>query len=116
MLVAYPEYIKTALSDGEGSLLPEDFGTEFGRRVFSAIAEIYGENGSFDVGVLSESFSAEEVSRIMKLALDRQKLNNDPTVFKTNVAALKKERAKKESEGIDAFDAIKRLREKNKNT
>ncbi len=117
MLVAYPEFIKTALSDGEGSLSDTDFGTEFGSRLYSAIAGIYRENGAFDVAVLSETFKPEEISRITKLALDRQRLTNDMSVYLDNVSALKKERGKREHEGEDAFDAIRRLRDKKgKNT
>lgn len=113
MLVAYPEYIKTALSDGEGGLTENDFGTEFGGRVFRAVTDVYRENGAFDVAVLSEAFKPDEVSRITKLALDRRRLTNDMSVYLSNVAALKKERGKREHEGEDAFDAIRRLRNKN---
>lgn len=116
MLIAYPEYIKIAISGGESGLSEEDFGTDFGRRVFSAISSVYRENDAFDMGVLSEMFTSEEVSRITKLAMERQKLDNGYAVFKTNVEALRRERIKKENESMDAFDAIKRLREKNRNT
>ena len=101
------------MSDGEGGLSETDFGTEFGTRVFRAISEVYRKNGAFDVAVLSESFKQDEISRITKLALDRQKLTNDMSVYLSNVAALKKERGKREHEGEDAFDAIRRLRNKN---
>lgn len=114
MLVAYPEYIKAAVSDGDGALAVEDFGTEFGKRVFRAVTEIYRESESFDFGALSGEFSQEEVSRISKLALDRQKLNNDMSVYLENVRALKTESKRADKKSEDAFDTIKRLREKNK--
>lgn len=114
MLIAYPEYIKAALSDKDGALAEEDFGTEFGRRVFRSVTDIYKDSESFDFGALSGDFTVEEISRISKLALDRQKLNNDMSVYLSNVAALKKERSRADTKNEDPFDAIKRLREKNK--
>lgn len=113
MLVAYPEYIKTAMTDGDGGLRESDFGTDFGTRVFKAISDIYAENGAFDQAALAETFNPEEISRITKLALDRRKLSNDMSVYLANVAALKSERGKREHKEEDAFDAIRRLRNEN---
>ncbi len=110
MLVAYPEYIKTAMRDGDGGLTEADFGTEFGTRVYRAISGIYSANGAFDQAALAEFFNSDEISRITKLALDRRKLSNDMNVYLSNVAALKNERGKREHKEEDAFDAIKRLR------
>lgn len=110
MLVAYPEYIKTAMRDGDGGLTEADFGTEFGTKVYRAISEIYSANGAFDQAALAEFFNSDEISRITKLALDRRKLSNDMNVYLSNVAALKNERGKREHKEEDAFDAIKRLR------
>ena len=92
----------------------DDFSTEFGRRAFSAMAEIYAENGSFDIGAAAGVLTPDEISRITKLAVGRSRLDNGEDVFDANVAALRAEKSRQLAKGEDAFDAIRRLREKNK--
>ncbi len=113
MLAAYPEYIKEVSSGGALSLSPEDFTTEFGRRAFETMLRIYGETGGFDIALLSAELTQDEVSRITKLAVSRDKLDNGHEVFAENVRALKDEKRKQQSKTDDAFEAIMRLREKN---
>ena len=114
MLVAYPEYIKDAAGDGKLALGAEDFMTEFGRRVFVAISEVYRESGGFDIGALAGDFTQDEMSRIVKLGVGRDRLDNSREVFAENIRALREERERQESKKEDAFDAIRRIREKNK--
>ncbi len=114
MLAAYPEYIKDVTGEGGLSLSPEDFMTEFGRRAFSAITEIYRENGAFDIGALCGELSEDELSRIIKLGVGRDRLDNGREVFAENVRALRAERERQRAKSDDAFEAIRRLREKNK--
>lgn len=115
MIIAYPEYIKDAVDGSKENekLSPDDFGTDFGRRVFTAIAEVYRENGAFDLGALGGDFTADELSRLVKLGVSRGKLNNGREVFSENVRALRRERERQESKSEDAFSAIRKLREKN---
>ena len=112
MLASFPEYLARS-SNGE-PLTKDDFSTEFGRRAFSAMAEIYAENGSFDIGAAAGVLTPDEISRITKLAVGRSRLDNGEDVFDANVAALRAEKSRQLAKGEDAFDAIRRLREKNK--
>ncbi len=112
MLIAYPEYIKEVV-EGKTALTADDFGTEFGRRVFTAVTDVYRENGAFDVGAVGGDFTPDELSRIVKLAIGREKLGNGREVFDENVRALLAERERQRSKEDDAFSAIMRLREKN---
>ena len=64
----------------------------------------------FDFGQLSGEFSADEVSRAMKLMLSREKLtDNSPAVFTDNVRSLRN-RPKDSGDGLD--DSAKLLSKK----
>ena len=115
MIIAYPEYLSAGAAGG-AALTAEDFSTEFGRRVYTAMSAIYAEYGSFDIGALAGDFTPEELSRITKLGLDRGKLNNSREVFSENVRALRDERERQSAKNEDAFDAIRRLRQRNTET
>ena len=82
--------------------------------MFSEITGVYESDGAFDIGALAGVFTPDEISRIVKLGVDRQKLDNSRAVFMENVRALRDERERRQSKSDDAFDAIMRLREKNK--
>ncbi len=110
MLVGYPEYIADVAS-GRIKLSEDDFSTEFGRRAFSTICGIYGESGAFDIGALSEHMSPDEVSRLVKLSVDRSQLDNGRSIFEANVKALTDEKSRELAKSEDAFDAIRRMRE-----
>ncbi len=112
MLIAYPEYIKDA-AEGKISLTADDFGTDFGRRVYTAVTDVYRENGAFDIGALGGDFTPEEISRIVKLGIGRERLDNGRSVFLENVRALREEREQQRAKSDDAFSVIMRLREKN---
>lgn len=72
-------------------LCADDFSTSLNRRLFEAIQD--GEEaGGFDIGMLSESFTQDEVSRAVHMLTERQKLSeNGPSVFDTNLTALRQE-------------------------
>jgi DNA primase len=92
------------------SLSADDFLTEFGRRVFEAFMAF---EGHFDIGMLSETFSQDEVSRIVKMQVDRNKLTrNDLAVLQDHIKTLKSEAPDKPSD--DALDDIKNLINKKK--
>lgn len=90
MLVLYPEYRKLVI-DGKISLTSEDFFTDFGRRAFEVITELESKNG-FEISLLGEFFSPEEVGRIMRMQLLRSQLSdNCQAVFEESVSSLKRE-------------------------
>ena len=69
--------------------------------------------GHFDLGMLSETFSQDEVSRIVKMQVDRNKLTrNDRAVLQDNIRTLKSESAYRPSD--DALDDRKNLINKKK--
>ena len=91
-------------------LKAEHFMTEFGKRVFT---EIMSCEGHFDIGLLSERFTQDEVSRIVKMQVDRNKLTrNDLTVLLDHVRTLKNESAYRPSD--DALGDIQNLINKKK--
>ncbi|MBQ3490220.1 MAG: DNA primase [Clostridia bacterium] len=91
-------------------LKEEDFMTEFGKRVFRALMSF---EGHFDIGILAETFSQDEISRIVKMQVDRNKLTrNDLSVLQDHIRTLKSESAYRPSD--DALDDIKNLINKKK--
>ena len=90
MLLLYPEYRKQVM-DGKILLTGEDFFTEFGHRVFDVITKLENESG-FDISLLGEFFTPEEVGRIMRMQLSRSQLSdNSQAVFEESVSSLKRE-------------------------
>ena len=109
ILLLRPEFM-TDVRKGRIELREEDFLTEFGKRVFAAFMNF---EGHFDIGLLAETFSQDEISRIVKMQVDRNKLTkNDLAVLQDHIRTLKSE-----SEGApsdDALDDIKNLINKKK--
>ena len=109
ILLLRPEFT-AEIRRGRIELGEEDFMTEFGKRVFSALTSF---EGRFDLGVLSETFSQDEISRIVKMQVDRNKLTkNDRSVLLDHIRTLKSESAYRPSD--DALDEIKNLINKKK--
>ncbi len=103
MLLLYPEYRKQ-VSEGKCELTEQDFFTDFGKRVFKAIMDM-SQNGNFEIGLLGEFFSPEELGRIMRIQLSRSQLSdNGNEAFAESVAALKRETAFADSD--DSVDNI----------
>ncbi len=113
MMMAFPEYIGKEPT-GVGRISPDDFLTSFGRRVYEAIKQVYEESGGFDIGALPDKFTQDEISRLVKLILDRQNLRNDDEVFAEYAAALKREAQERRIAKEDPLEYVRRLREENK--
>ena len=109
ILLWRPE-LADAVRKGKIAVSASDFVTEFGRRVFEAIA---GEDGTCDIGVLAQSFTVEEIDRITKMQVARASLSkNDEEVLSDFLKTL---RASGESDdATDALDSIRTLLEKKK--
>ena len=76
------------------SLTSEDFVTDFSKRVFTSIIDLYNQNIT-DLTSLNESFSPEEISRIFDMKFRRQELSSNGTkALNEQIAALKKEKSR----------------------
>ena len=74
------------------SITAEDFVTDFSKRVFVAITDLYKENIT-DLVSLNETFSPQEISRIFDMKFRRQELtSNGSKALNEQIAALKKEK------------------------
>ncbi len=113
LLLLYPEH-RTAVMDGKIALSENDFFTEFGKRVFTAVMEI-AKNPVFETALLGEYFSPEEQGRIMRYQLARQDLSeNGSSVLAESVAVLKRETA--QSTGDDPFGDLLSIIQNKRNT
>ena len=98
----------------------DDFVTEFGRRVFSALCELESSEEGFSRALLGQYFTVDEMGRIEKIELDRRMLaRNDRSVFESCIEGLKSE-SRRAEESSDPFSELKRKQEelkkkKNKN-
>lgn len=92
MMLAFPEYIDKVYRE---QLLSEaDFFTSLNKRLFEQILSCH-QAGGFDVAMLSETFSQDEVSAAMSYASARRKLSdNGVAVFMDAVGKLRQEAAR----------------------
>ena len=97
----------------------EDFVTDFGRRVFTALCELEVSEAGFSKAMLGQYFTVDEMGRIERLEMERRMLaRNDREVFISCVNGLKQE--VKSAEESDPFSDLKRKQDelkkrKNKN-
>ena len=74
------------------AIAEEDFVTDFSRRVFCAVTDLYKENIT-DLSSLNEIFTPQEVSRIFDMKFRRQQLSTNGTkALNEQISSLKKER------------------------
>ena len=104
ILLLKPEFI-TEIQKGKIALCADDFLTEFGKRVFTALISC---ESHFEFGTLSETFTQDEVSRIVKMQVDRDQLTrNDRSVLEDHIRTLKSEAA--DTPSGDMLDDIQNL-------
>ncbi len=104
ILLLRPEFMGD-IRKGRIALTGDDFLTEFNRRVFEALMSF---EEHFDIGMLSEIFTQDEVSRIVKMQVNRASLTkNDLSVLEDHIKTLKSESAA--IPAADALDDIKNL-------
>ncbi len=82
------EYITAKVS-------PSDFVTSFNARVFESICDAISRNHSFDIGMLADSYSAEEMGRIAKIQASSDHLANTATECDDFIKKIKEEKARK---------------------
>ena len=121
LMLAFPEH-RNAVSSGKLELCADDFVTAFGKRVFEAVTRLDSEDRGFDIALLGEEFTPDELGRIQKMIVSRLQLSENGTdVLRASVETLKGERAKqsaRESGDRLAMLAAKReqLKKKKENT
>lgn len=117
LLLLYPEH-RTAVKTGRVALTSDDFVTAFNRRAFEAIMALENSDDGYDFSMLGQTFSADEMGRLVKLEQSRRQLSENGTaVLRSAVDTLKGEgrrRAAKQAEnavdGIEMILAGKRKR------
>lgn len=115
LLLCFEEHRKF-LADGGLELTEDNFVTEFGKRVFSALVEGTDSTGAFDLSVYGDRFNVDEMGRITKMSVSRQQLTvNDRTVLLDAVKVLKNESAVNTSTDEVTYDDLMTLINKKKN-
>lgn len=103
LLLLHNEYISVKL-DGN-AVDRTDFSTEFAIRVFDFFKRCCDSDG-FDIGMLAEEFTPDEVSRAVRLLTDRQRLSdNGERVYLSALKALRAE-TRLNSGGEDELTAL----------
>ena len=118
LILMYPEYRAKAAS-GKADLTPDDFSTEFSRRVFSAICELENSEGGFSKALLGQYFTPDEIGRIESMEQKRRTLAaNGEDVFLEGVKNVKAEKGKTEDDLSAIFakrrEEAKKLKENKK--
>ena len=111
LLFLRKEYLARTV-DGS-ALSVGDFVTDLGRRLFECMCATENDGG-FDMGMLSESFTLDEVSRATYMRQSRENLSdNGEAVFDETVRALRAEieRGKERASEDGVFDFIQKKRE-----
>ena len=122
LLLAFPEH-RAAVASGKIPLTADDFVTAFGRRVFEAVMKLEVSDGGFDISLLGEEFSPDEMGRLQRMIRERMMLTeNSAAVLASSAETLRFERvrqtAKESGDRLAAFEAKRRLimEKKKKNT
>ena len=94
-------------------LIEEDFSTEYCRKIFGYV-KTCNESGAFNISMLAEVFTENEVSKAFSLMTERQMLtDNSPAVFADSVRRMREEKSKAEnvSSGTDSILDILKSKE-----
>ena len=103
ILATYPELIPSA--ESKLGLKDDDFVTEFNRLVYKKMTEL---GSGFDIGLIGDEFSQEQISRIVRNSVSRQSLtDNGEKVLGECIARLKALK-KKEDQSLEDLIASKR--------
>ena len=78
------------LDDITTKIKPEEFVTEFNRRVYIAVADAVRNSTEFSLSLLSESFSDAEMGRISGMAARNREITINENTFNDCVDSLKK--------------------------
>lgn len=111
MLFIRSEYF-THKIDGK-PLCEEDFVTSLGKKLF-AFAKERLESGGFSIGMLNESFTPDEVSRVSRMIAERSELSgNDEKSFEIYVKSMRDESMNAREGELSLEDILKKKRGEN---
>lgn len=117
-LLLLRDELRCDVASGAVSLTSDDFVTPFSKRVFDEIIRMQTSDCGFDVSFLGESFSPDEMSRLIALRQRRIVLTqNDRQVLDSAVATLKQEKQSallKQSSSMDQIQQLLDAKRKNK--
>ena len=109
ILSIYPELIPEAVS--KLGISEDDFITDFNKRVFRKMIQL---SSGFDLGLLGDDFSQDEISRIVKNSVSRQSLTeNNIDVLRDCFNRLRSIK-QKESLSLEELIASKRITKQDK--
>ncbi len=118
LMLIYDEFRREA-ADGSAGIDADDFVTQFGKRVFSALCELENSEGGFSRAMLNQYFVGPEYDLLQKIEIERRRLaRNDRAVFEACVAGLKEEKnrlLKSESDPFADLTAKRADAQKKKN-
>ena len=82
--------------------------TGFNRRVYEKMIECFNNNGKFDIAFVEEHFNINEISRITKMLIERQRLDsNGADVLDSCIKSLKAEKNKDDaSSSLDSLQSL----------
>ena len=120
LLLGFPEH-RDAVASGKVELSSDDFFTALGKRVFEKVMELHASEGGFDMSLLGEFFSPDEMGRIQKMLRTRLSLSeNGGQVLALSVKTLKDEHsmqiAKTSGDGVSLIEARRAKLKDKKNT
>ena len=112
LMLLYADH-RAVIAGGGVPLEEEDFFTAFGQRVFGAILALEKGDSGFDMSLLGESFTPEEMGRLERMRLNRRELSeNGISVLRESAALLREEAIRRRESEADggALSAIARKR------
>lgn len=109
-IIAYVFHSPDKLSYIEKKLTPEDFPTEFNRRVFVYISGIVKSGRNLDIGLLGEDFSLEEIGRITGICKQADALPYSIPRLDEYIGALLKHKENKTEKPITELSNEEMLR------
>lgn len=109
LMLLYDEH-RRAILDGAVPLSTEDFVTSFNRRIFESIMELEKSAGGFDLSLLGEELSPDEMGRLAKLTQSRRALSeNGRSVLLAAVQTLREAKSTQAAPDESAEDSLARL-------
>ncbi len=112
IFLLFPELLAMTEKE-ETRLTPDDFVTGFNRRVYEKMTGLKKEGAIPSLSLFAGDFTPDEVGRITKYQIDRERLtDNGEDVVRKLIDALKEENAKKNA-SLEELIAAKRKKKKN---
>lgn len=114
ILLLYPEKITEVVK--EKLLSSSDFYTEFNRRVFDFLIDLYnGKHASHEE--MNEIFTPTEMGRIRRMKINRMELTSSgDSVLRESIENLKRSVEKKEASQIKTFEGLDAILKRKRNT